>query len=85
MFYKQLVKGMKFHLIQNQNLLERTIESQNENLKQTIDNQQRMVEQIERLSDENIKNNRGIHYTFKKKQITSKRKNWKNSFRNSKA
>jgi len=59
MYYDKSQAEIKsFHLqleqsIQNQNLLERTIESQNENLKQTIDNQQRMVEQIERLSDEN--------------------------------
>ena len=59
MYYDKSQAEIKsFHLqleqsIQNQNLLEKTIESQNENLKQTIDNQQRMVEQIERLSDEN--------------------------------
>ena len=59
MYYDKSQAEIKsFHLqleqsIQNQNLLERTIKSQNENLKQTIDNQQRMVEQIERLSDEN--------------------------------
>ena len=47
-----------FHLqlersIQNQKTLESTIQQQNENLQQTIENQELMVAQIERLSDEN--------------------------------
>ena len=48
----------EFHLrleqsIQNQKTLERTIETQNENLKETIRNQELMVAQIEKLTDEN--------------------------------
>ena len=39
--------------IQNQKTLERTIETQNENLKETIRNQELMVAQIEKLTDEN--------------------------------
>ena len=39
--------------IQNQKTLERTIETQNENLKETIKNQELMVAQIEKLTDEN--------------------------------
>ncbi len=39
--------------IQNQKTLERTIETQNENLKETLRNQELMVAQIEKLTDEN--------------------------------
>ena len=39
--------------IQNQKTLESTIQQQNENLQQTIENQELMVAQIERLNDEN--------------------------------
>ena len=39
--------------IQNQKTLESTIETQNENLKETIRNQELMVAQIEKLTDEN--------------------------------
>ena len=47
-----------FHLqlersIQNQKTLESTIQQQNKNLQQTIENQELMIAQIERLNDEN--------------------------------
>jgi len=40
--------------IQNQKLLESTIEEQNDNLKQTIKNHDLMLAQVERLQRENI-------------------------------
>ena len=48
-----------FHLqlersIQNQNMLEGTIEKQNENLKETIQNHELMISQVERLQKENM-------------------------------
>ena len=48
-----------FHLqleqsIQNQKTLEGTIEQQNENLKQTVENQEIMVAQVEKLTKENM-------------------------------
>ena len=48
-----------FHLqlersIQNQKMLEGTIEQQNENLKETIQNHELMISQVERLQKENI-------------------------------
>jgi len=47
-----------FHLqlersIQNQKMLEGTIEQQNENLKQTVENHELMISQVERLQKEN--------------------------------
>ena len=59
MYYDKTEAEIKsFHLqlersIQNQKTLESTIQQQNENLQQTIENQELMVAQIERLSDEN--------------------------------
>ena len=59
MYYDKSQAEIKsFHLqlersIQNQKTLESTIAQQNENLQQTIENQELMVEQIERLNDEN--------------------------------
>ena len=59
MYYDKSEAEIKsFHLqlersIQNQKTLESTIQQQNENLQQTIENQELMVAQIERLSDEN--------------------------------
>ena len=59
MYYDKSQAEIKsFHLqlersIQNQKTLESTIQQQNENLQQTIENQELMVAQIERLSDEN--------------------------------
>ena len=48
-----------FHLqlersIQNQKMLEGTIEQQNENLKETIQNHELMISQVERLQKENM-------------------------------
>ena len=48
-----------FHLqleqsIQNQKMLEGTIEKQNENLKETIQNHELMMSQVERLQKENM-------------------------------
>jgi len=48
-----------FHLqleqsIQNQKMLEGTIEKQNENLKETIQNHELMISQVERLQKENM-------------------------------
>ena len=48
-----------FHLqlersIQNQKMLEGTIQQQNENLKETIQNHELMISQVERLQKENI-------------------------------
>ena len=48
-----------FHLqlersIQNQKMLEGTIEQQNENLKETIQNHELMISQLERLQKENM-------------------------------
>ena len=48
-----------FHLqlersIQNQKMLEGTIEQQNENLKNTIENHELMISQVERLQKENM-------------------------------
>ena len=48
-----------FHLqlersIQNQKMLEGTIEQQNENLKQTVENHELMISQVERLQKENM-------------------------------
>ena len=40
--------------IQNQKLLEGTIEQQNENLKETVANQELMISQVERLQKENM-------------------------------
>jgi|TARA_R100001079_G_scaffold105897_1_gene73554 SepF-like predicted cell division protein (DUF552 family) len=40
--------------IQNQKTLETTIEEQNQNLKQTIENQELMIAQVERLQKENM-------------------------------
>ncbi len=40
--------------IQNQKTLETTIEEQNQNLKQTIENQELMISQVERLQKENM-------------------------------
>jgi len=40
--------------IQNQKTLEGTIEQQNENLKQTVENQELMVAQVEKLTKENM-------------------------------
>ena len=40
--------------IQNQKTLESTIQDQNEDLKQTIENQQLMISQVERLQKENM-------------------------------
>tara|TARA_R110000737_G_scaffold65448_1_gene93193 strand:+ start:116 stop:556 length:441 start_codon:yes stop_codon:yes gene_type:complete len=48
-FYLQLKQS-----IQNQKVLEGTIESQNEDLQRTLANHQLVVEQIERLSKENM-------------------------------
>ena len=48
-FYLQLEQS-----IQNQKVLEGTIESQNEDLQRTLANHELMVEQIERLSKENM-------------------------------
>jgi uncharacterized protein (UPF0335 family) len=48
-----------FHLqlersIQNQKMLEGTIEQQNENLKNTVENHELMISQVERLQKENM-------------------------------
>ena len=48
-----------FHLqlersIQNQKTLESTIKQQNENLRQTVENQELMVAQVEKLTKENM-------------------------------
>ena len=48
-----------FHLqleqsIQNQKMLESTIEQQNDNLKQAIENQDMMISQVEKLTKENM-------------------------------
>ena len=40
--------------IQNQKTLEGTIQQQNDNLKQTVENQKLMVAQVEKLQKENI-------------------------------
>ena len=40
--------------IQNQKMLEGTIEQQNENLKETIQNHELMISQVERLQKENM-------------------------------
>ena len=40
--------------IQNQKTLESTIQDQNEDLKQTIENQELMISQVERLQKENM-------------------------------
>jgi septation ring formation regulator EzrA len=59
MYYDKSQAEIKsFHLqleksIQNQKKLEGTIEQQNENLKQTVENQELMVAQVERLTKEN--------------------------------
>ena len=42
------------HSIQNQKMLEGTIEQQNENLKETIQNHELMISQVERLQKENM-------------------------------
>ena len=48
-FHLQLVRS-----IQNQKMLEGTIEQQNENLKETIQNHELMISQVERLQKENM-------------------------------
>ena len=59
MYYDKSQAEIKsFHLqleksIQNQKKLKGTIEQQNENLKQTVENQELMVAQVERLTKEN--------------------------------
>ena len=60
MYYDKTQAEIKsFHLqleksIQNQKTLERTIEEQNDNLKQTIQNHDLMLAQVERLQKENM-------------------------------
>ena len=60
MYYDKTQAEIKsFHLqleksIQNQKTLESTIEKQNENLKETIKNQDLMIAQVERLQKENM-------------------------------
>ena len=60
MYYDKTQAEIKsFHLqleksIQNQKTLEGTIEEQNDNLKQTIENHRLMVAQVERLQKENM-------------------------------
>ena len=60
MYYDKTQAEIKsFHLqleksIQNQKTLEGTIEEQNDNLKQTIENHRLMVAQVERLQRENM-------------------------------
>tara|TARA_R100000664_G_scaffold7522_1_gene12639 strand:+ start:197 stop:637 length:441 start_codon:yes stop_codon:yes gene_type:complete len=60
MYYDKTQAEIKsFHLqleksIQNQKTLEGTIEEQNDNLKQTIENHERMLSQVERLQKENM-------------------------------
>ena len=60
MYYDKTQAEMEsFHLqlersIQNQKMLEGTIEQQNENLKQTVENHELMISQVERLQKENM-------------------------------
>ena len=60
MYYDKTQAEMEsFHLqlersIQNQKMLEGTIEQQNENLKETIQNHELMISQVERLQKENM-------------------------------
>jgi multidrug resistance efflux pump len=60
MYYDKAQAEIKsFHLqlersIQNQKMLEGTIEQQNENLEETIENHERMLSQVERLQKENM-------------------------------
>ena len=60
MYYDKTEAEIKsFHLqleqsIQNQKTLEGTIKQQNENLKQTVENQEIMVAQVEKLTKENM-------------------------------
>ena len=60
MYYDKTQAEIKsFHLqlersIQNQKMLEGTIEQQNENLKETIQNHELMISQVERLQKENM-------------------------------
>ena len=60
MYYDKTQAEMEsFHLqlersIQNQKMLEGTIEQQNKNLKETIQNHELMISQVERLQKENI-------------------------------
>jgi len=53
--------------IQNQKTLETTIEEQNQNLKQTIENQELMIAQVERLQKENM---------AAQNEVTDIRKKW---------
>ena len=52
--------------IQNQKLLEGTIEQQNENLKETVANQELMISQVERLQKENMVAQNEVTYIRKK-------------------
>jgi uncharacterized protein (UPF0335 family) len=60
MYYdKSQAEIESFHLqleqsIQNQKMLEGTIEQQNENLKETVENHKLMIAQVERLQKENM-------------------------------
>ena len=60
MYYDKTQAEIKsFHLqlertIQNQKMLEGTIEQQNENLKNTVENHELMISQVERLQKENM-------------------------------
>ena len=60
MYYdKSQAEIESFHLqlersIQNQKTLESTIKQQNENLRQTVENQELMVAQVEKLTKENM-------------------------------
>ena len=61
-----------FHLqleqsIQNQKTLENTIEQQNENLKQAVENQEMMISQVEKLTKENM---------MAQNEVTDIRKKW---------
>jgi uncharacterized protein (UPF0335 family) len=53
--------------IQNQKTLETTIEEQNQNLKQTIENQELMIAKVERLQKENM---------AAQNEVTDIRKKW---------
>ena len=53
--------------IQNQKTLETTIEEQNQNLKQTMENQELMIAQVERLQKENM---------AAQNEVTDIRKKW---------
>ena len=51
------IESFHLHLersIQNQKMLEGTIEQQNENLKNTVENHELMISQVERLQKENM-------------------------------